>query len=170
MQKRRVDNLTIWADNKADYEMLETLIPFASYWTERLGLGDVPIDLSVAVREDVPPDRLWAKQRMLVANGDSVQIKIRESYWRPPRINSDWLSRLKKRRFEVIEIRFQGTTLELLRQNWSRPCWKCEREDHTSSEHAMLHELVHLAFPKRALDNPWTDRKVKLLLACWRGS
>ena len=138
------------------YRISTTLARYCATWMERLGLAGAACYLS---GEELPVEVGGEMWLACLSGEELVGINLRTP--------QEFVRRARTGDFDLLMV---SVALRQLKKGTGRLCPLCPHHDHPLVHHIILHELVHAAYPERAWDNRWTDRRVAELLATTGGN
>ena len=141
-----------------------------------LGQGAVPASLLSFTDSWLSELGLLGKRCLLVEDGEalpfpfsgSMRLYRSDSTWleldtvaKPLDPNNPYVREVRAGNYDLIVIFIAEWCL---REGANGPCPRCAIASHSVLQHTVLHELVHVAFPRYSAHNEWTDNKVRELL------
>lgn len=142
------------------------LAPFTSYWLGQLDLGEKHCMIKSYINPEIPSGHRLdgaATLASLVAK-DGSRIRFEVNYTcSSSRPSEAYIKMVGIKDFDLIIILLEARSANSLKSYLDQPCPICRKHKHIWGRHAILHELVHVAYPEYSCDNEWTDRRVEEL-------
>ncbi len=132
------------------------LASFAGSWLQHLGLERKKCLL---VEDDESLPRPFSGSVKLYQD-DGTCLAL-DTVAKPLSPENRYVRAVRRGDFDLIVVSVAGW---LLRTGVEERCPNCDSGEHSALQHAVLHELVHVAFPEYSAHNEWTDNKVRELL------
>lgn len=149
------------------------LAPFTSYWLGQLDLAEKHCMISSLINPEIPSghrlDGAATLGSLVTKDGSRIRFEV-DNTCSPPRPSEAYIKRMGIKDFDLIIILLEARSANSLKSYLDQPCPICRNHKHIWGRHAILHELVHVAYPEYSCDNEWTDRRVEELFVSHSGS